>query len=102
MGRFAAVPRKLLVVLQFTVSVTLIIGTIIVFQQIQHAKNRPIGYDRNGLINIFMTTPDIHLHYEAVRQELENDNAIVDMAESNNPTTAPRGAGLCGRRRLQR
>jgi putative ABC transport system permease protein len=86
-GRFAAVPRKVLVVLQFTVSVTLIIGTIIVFQQIRYAKNRPIGYDRNGLINIFMTTPDIHDHYETVREELKNANAIVDMAESASSTT---------------
>ena len=42
-GRFAAIPRKVLVVLQFTVSVILIIGTIIVFKQIQFAKNRPLG-----------------------------------------------------------
>jgi putative ABC transport system permease protein len=47
-GRLAALPRKVLVVLQFTVSVTLIIGTVIVFRQIQHAKNRPIGYSRRS------------------------------------------------------
>ena len=45
-GKNAALPRQILVVLQFTVSVMLIIGTIIVYQQIQHAKNRPIGYTR--------------------------------------------------------
>lgn len=86
-GRFASIPRKVLVVIQFTVSVTLIIGTIIVFQQIQYAKNRPIGYERNGLINIFMSTPDIHTHFEAVRKELKDMNAIVDMTESTSPTT---------------
>src|SRR5205085_3669194 len=52
-GKNAAMPRRILVVVQFTVSVMLIIGTIIVHQQIQHAKNRPIGYDRNGLVNIW-------------------------------------------------
>jgi putative ABC transport system permease protein len=86
-GRFAAVPRKILVVIQFTVSVTLIIGTIIVFNQIQFAKERPIGYDRSGLIQIFMLTPDIHNHFEAVRQELKSSGAIVEMAESGSPTT---------------
>src|SRR6476646_5911360 len=35
-GRLAAIPRKVLVVLQFTISVILIIGTIVVFQQIQY------------------------------------------------------------------
>ena len=43
-GRFASVPRQVLVVLQFSVSVVLIIGTIIVYRQIQFAKNRPVGY----------------------------------------------------------
>ena len=48
-GRFASLPRKVLVVVQFTVSVILIIGTIVVYQQIQFAQNRPIGYNREGL-----------------------------------------------------
>jgi len=86
-GRFAAIPRKILVVLQFTVSVTLIIGTIIVFRQIQFAKDRPIGYDRSALINMFMSTPDIHKHFEAVRNELKTSGAIVEMAESGSPPT---------------
>jgi putative ABC transport system permease protein len=86
-GRFASVPRQVLVVLQFTVSVTLIIGTIIVFRQIQFAKNRPIGYDRDGLISMHMATQDIHDHFEAVRDELKKSGAIVEMTESNSPTT---------------
>lgn len=38
-GRLASIPRQILVVLQFTVSVTLIIGTIVVFRQIDFAKD---------------------------------------------------------------
>ena len=86
-GRFATLPRKVLVVVQFTVSVTLIIGTIIVFRQIQYAKNRPIGYDRNGLVVMNMATSDIHDHFEVVRDELKKAGAIVEMTESNSPTT---------------
>jgi ABC-type antimicrobial peptide transport system permease subunit len=86
-GKMAAVPRKVLVVLQFTVSVTLIIGTIVVFRQIEFAKDRPIGYERNGLINIYLQTDDIHKHYEAVRNELMSQGAITEMAEAGSPTT---------------
>jgi ABC-type antimicrobial peptide transport system permease subunit len=86
-GRFASIPRKVLVVLQFSVSVTLIIGTIVVFRQIEFAKNRPIGYERNGLINIFMFTQEIHKHFEAVRNELKSAGAIAEMTESGSPTT---------------
>ncbi len=86
-GRFASIPRKVLVVVQFSVSVTLIIGTIVVFNQIQYAKNRPIGYERNGLINMFLTTQDLHKHFDAVRNELKSSGAIVEMAESGSPVT---------------
>jgi ABC-type antimicrobial peptide transport system permease subunit len=43
-GRWAAVPRRVLVVVQFAVSVTMIIGTLIVFRQVQFTKNRPPGF----------------------------------------------------------
>jgi len=85
-GRFASIPRKVLVVTQFTVSVMLIIGTVIVYQQIQHAKNRPIGYTRNGLIRMNLE-PEIRQHYDAVRTELISNGAIEEMAASNSPLT---------------
>ncbi|HMH24662.1 MAG TPA: ABC transporter permease [Puia sp.] len=87
-GRWAATPRKVLVVLQFTVSVTLIIGTIIVFRQIRFAQNRPIGYDRNGLITVSMYTTDIHDHIDRVRDELMKTGAVSEMSESAAPPTA--------------
>jgi len=86
-GRFASLPRQVLVVLQFAVSVILIIGTIVVFRQIQFAKDRPIGYDRNGLINVYLQTNDIHKHFETVRNELITQRAIVEMTEAGSPTT---------------
>jgi putative ABC transport system permease protein len=86
-GRFAAIPRKVLVVLQFTVSVTLIIGTIIVFRQIQFAKNRPIGYDRNGLIYVVQKTSDIHNHYAAFKDELIRSGVALQASESGSPVT---------------
>ena len=87
-GRYAAIPRKVLVVLQFTVSVTLIIGTIIVYQQIQFAKNRPVGYSRGGLVSIFTMNSEIHDHFNAVKDELIKTGAVTSVAESGAPTTA--------------
>lgn len=86
-GRFAAVPRKVLVVIQFTVSVTLIIGTIIVYRQIQHAKDRPIGYSRDGLIAITINTPELVGHYDALRSDLLKTGAVYEMSQSSSPTT---------------
>src|SRR6202012_1353773 len=86
-GRLAALPRKVLVVLQFTVSVTLIIGTIVVFRQIQFAKNRPVGYNRNGLITLPMVTRDVHNQFAAVKDELIKSGAVMSIAEAGSPTT---------------
>ena len=85
-GKGAAIPRRILVVLQFTVSVMLIIGTMIVYQQIQYAKDRPIGYSRNGLINLNLEK-EVGEHFEAVRNDLKNAGAIEEMTASNSPLT---------------
>ncbi|MEP6846193.1 MAG: ABC transporter permease [Panacibacter sp.] len=87
-GRFASIPRKVLVVLQFTVSVTLVIGTLVIFNQIQFAQNRPVGYSRNGLIKIFMNNAEIHNHFDVVKNELAKNGAIAEMAEAGSPPTA--------------
>ncbi len=86
-GRFAALPRKLLVVVQFTVSVTLIICTVIVFRQVQFAKDRPLGYNCDGLIIVPLVTRDIPDHFETVREELIKSRAIIAMAGSESTTT---------------
>jgi ABC-type antimicrobial peptide transport system permease subunit len=44
-GRSDALPRKILVVIQFASSVILMIGTTVIYQEIQYGKNRPIGFD---------------------------------------------------------
>jgi len=86
-GPLAAIPRRVLVVLQFTVSVVLIIGTIVVFRQIQFAKDRNAGYSRDGLVMLKMLTHEIHDHFNAVKADLLAKGAIVAMAETNSPMT---------------
>jgi ABC-type antimicrobial peptide transport system permease subunit len=86
-GRLASLPRKVLVVLQFSVSITLIIGTIVVYRQVQFTKSRPIGYDQNGIVMIEMNSPDYHGKYDLLRHELKAAGAIEEMAESSSPLT---------------
>jgi putative ABC transport system permease protein len=90
-GRFAAIPRQVLVVLQFTISVTLIIGTIVVFRQIQFAKNRPMGYSKNGLIEIKMSTPQLYGHYESLRTDILNTEVVSEICESSGSITGQSG-----------
>ncbi|WP_342083655.1 ABC transporter permease [Dyadobacter sp. OTU695] len=87
LGLRAALPRKILVVLQFTVSVMLMIGTVVVYKQILHAKNRPIGYDRRGLVTMLVNNKDIHTHFDAVLDDLVKTGSVTSLAESASPPT---------------
>lgn len=86
-GKLASLPRRVLVVMQFTVSIALIIGTIIVFRQIEFAKNRPIGYKRDGLVYTNVTEP-IGAHFDAIGHELKSSGAILEMTGSDSPLTS--------------
>jgi len=87
LGRFASLPRKTLVVVQFTVSVILVIGTIVVYKQIQFAQDRPIGYNRAGLITVPKNDPNYDGKLDLLRNELMNTNMIEGMEFSSGPLT---------------
>ena len=94
-ARTTSMARQILVVLQFTVSLTLIIGTTIVFRQILFTKDRPVGYTREGLFTVDMNTPEINNHYEALRAELIQKGLAAGVAASNmKPTAFNNGNGL--------
>ncbi|WP_026631043.1 ABC transporter permease [Dyadobacter alkalitolerans] len=84
-GNITSLPRKILVVLQFTVSVSLIIGTIVVFRQIQFGQNRAVGYERNGLINVQM--PRGGGPWDALNNDLLQSGYVADVAQSSGPAT---------------
>jgi len=69
--------------MQFTVSVTLIIGTIIVYRQVLFSKSRPVGYTREGLIYVNMQTDDIFKHFDVFRNDLLKTGVVADAAESD-------------------
>jgi len=86
MGRWASVPRKVLVVLQFTCSIALIISTVIVYQQIQYVKNRPTGYSADRLMMTDMNS-DLSQQYEALKNDLLSSGLVESVASSTSPAT---------------
>ena len=89
-GRYATIPRKALVVVQFTVSVSLIIGTMIVFQQIQFAKNRPIGYHHNRLLIVPINKGEIRRHYTTLKNDLMQTGVVESVAKAESRITNTR------------
>ena len=90
-GSLVSLPRKILVVFQYSISVILIIGTIVVFRQINYAKDRPVGYDNNGLIEIDMTTPELRSHYDALRTDLLNTGTVTELSQSSQSVVSDYG-----------
>ncbi|SEM57158.1 duplicated orphan permease [Mucilaginibacter gossypiicola] len=76
--------RQSLVVIQFSVSIILIIGTVIIYQQIQHVKNRELGYQKDNLVYID-TKGKITDHFTAVNNELKQTGVVADASLSEYP-----------------
>ena len=79
-------PRRILVVTQFVISFLLISATIIVYQQIQHTRNREIGYNLNNLI-IIPSSSDVSKNFTAIKQEMLNTGMIHSLTRTMSPIT---------------
>jgi ABC-type antimicrobial peptide transport system permease subunit len=85
-GKGSALPRKILVVVQFASSVVLMVGTIIIYQQIQHGKDRPVGYEKNGLISVNYSS-DMNKNFYALQNDLLATGVVSSVCKSNSPAT---------------
>ncbi len=86
-GRHSSLPRKILVVAQFTISVALIIGTLVVMDQIQFSKDRPTGYDKHGLVQIPVMSSEFVGKHDFMREQFINSGGATHMTTISSPTT---------------
>jgi putative ABC transport system permease protein len=75
--------RQSLVVVQFSISIVLIIGTVIIYQQIQHVKDRNIGYNKNNLVYIQLQGKQSD-HFTPVYNDLMRSGIVESAAVSDN------------------
>jgi putative ABC transport system permease protein len=78
--------RKILVVSQFVVSISLIISTVVVFQQIDHARTRSVGYNPDNLVTL-NANQDLIKNYNALKHELINSGYVSSMTKSSSGMT---------------
>ncbi|MCK6617594.1 MAG: ABC transporter permease [Cyclobacteriaceae bacterium] len=86
-GKGSVAPRKVLVTLQFGFSIFLIVGTVVIYQQIQHVKNRNTGYDRENLMMIW-SNGELETNYQTIKNELIATGAVKSVCKSNSPITS--------------
>lgn len=75
-GRF----RSLLVVIQFSVSIGLIIVTIVIYRQFDHMQNKELGFDRDRVLVVKIENSEIRKTYQSVRKALMDHNGVTGVA----------------------
>lgn len=83
--------RKALVVVQFTVSVLLIIGTIVVYTQVQYIKNKHLGYDKENLVWFSNNIPADK--NEIALQEFRKVPGVTQVSQASMTFTSPNNRG---------
>ena len=78
--------RRTLVVIQFTLSVILIVGTAIVYQQVQHMLNKVLGYEKESIV-YFVKRSNLRTQYDAFKSELLRDPNIAGVTTSSDVPT---------------
>lgn len=82
----SSLSRKIFVVIQFSCSIALIVSTVIIYQQIQYAKNRPAGYSLNRLMMTNMND-DLNKNFTALKNELSAKGIVSFITTATSPAT---------------
>jgi putative ABC transport system permease protein len=80
LGKGGSIFRQGLVVLQFSISVMLIIGTIVIVNQMRYIKSKSLGYDKEQTLVIKIDNNDIYDHRKTFKNELQNSGAASSVS----------------------
>jgi len=73
--------RKVLVVLQFSISIILIVATTIVFQQLRYIQQKSLGFDKEHIIT--MDNPFPNTQFETFKNEVTKNASIKELGRSS-------------------
>ncbi len=93
-GAKSSLFRRILVVSQFAISIVLIVGTIIIFKQLDYMRNKSLGFDKEQMLYIYLRGDDLRSKYESVKNVLENTSGVVSISGSqSSPGTINSNSG---------
>ena len=86
--------RRILVVVQFAISIVLIVGTVIIYSQLDFIRNKKLGFDKEHVVVVRIEEPEMQKRYEPFRQGLLQNPGIVSVTGSTcfpgiNPNLSP-------------
>ncbi|RYY31695.1 MAG: ABC transporter permease, partial [Sphingobacteriaceae bacterium] len=80
LGKSGAFFRQALVVVQFCISVFLIVGTIVIYKQMSYVKSKDLGYDKQQSVVIPLNNNDIYTNMRAFKNDLMSKNNIESVS----------------------
>jgi putative ABC transport system permease protein len=80
LGKGGSVFRQGLVIVQFSISVLLIIGTIIMMNQMHYVKNKQLGYDKEQTVIVPIDNGDIYNNRDVFKKDLQSENNIQSVS----------------------
>jgi hypothetical protein len=86
MNRSSVSPRKVLVVVQFTVACALIVSTLVIHRQLKYAQNRATGFNKEQLLYTNLSGDAVKL----IKQELLNSGTALSVTMTSGPMSAGR------------
>ena len=75
--------RKVLVIGQFTITIALLIGAGIIYQQLDFMKNKKLGFNKEQVVILRMEEDKVSDQYQLIRSELLQQPGVVDVAASS-------------------
>ncbi len=83
-GTGKAIFRKGMAVVQFSISIILIIGTLVIFRQMEYVRNKPLGFDQENMLLITTESETVQKNIEVFRSALKENPRIMSVASSSN------------------
>jgi putative ABC transport system permease protein len=82
-GAAGSLFRNILVVVQFTISIGLIVASVIIFTQLNYMKDKALGFNKERIITIRVTDRNMRQSIEKIKEELKSYHGISNVAVSN-------------------
>jgi len=77
--------RQGLVIFQFTTTIAMIAGSIVIYNQLRFVTNKDLGFNKNQVITFHLNGGDIRTKVNVIREELLRNNLVEDVATAGNP-----------------
>lgn len=82
-GKRGAILRKSLIVIQFTISVFLIIGTFTIYRQLDYVRSKELGFDKEHVAFARMVAP-LRDQYEIFRERALSHSGVMHVSRAGN------------------